>query len=133
MQSTQLIEALHAHVEGSYQQFMAGLIPDILAERILGVRTPVLRQLAKQLEDQENFLQQLPHAYFEENQIHCFLLEQGRDFDQTLAQVETFLPFVDNWATCDQLRPKILICRARNLSKPSTHMWRALISNLWQD
>lgn len=118
MQSTQLIEALHAHVEGSYQQFMARLIPNIPAERILGVRTPVLRQLAKHLEDREDFLQQLPHAYFEENQIHCFLLEQGRDFDQTLDQVEAFLPFVDNWATCDQLRPKIFAAWHSSLLEP---------------
>lgn len=118
MRSEHLYDALHANVEGAYQAFLSGLIPNIPPERILGVRTPVLRRMARQLEDGEAFLAQLPHTYFEENQIHSFLLEQGRDFVQTLAQVEAFLPFVDNWATCDQLRPKVFAAQRSRLLEP---------------
>lgn len=93
-----------------YQQFLQRLLPNLLPESILGVRTPQLRRLAKEMPStqREAFLQNLPHSYFEENQLHVFLLEGEKDFPVALSRVEEFLPFVDNWATCDQLRPKAL-------------------------
>lgn len=102
----QLYDALLAHREEAYRQMQVRLIPSIASDTILGVRTPVLRSLAKELEDRESFLQNLPHRWFEENQIHSFLLEREKNFAAAIAKVEAFLPYVDNWATCDQLRPK---------------------------
>ena len=89
---------------------MAKLIPNIPPETILGVRTPALRKLAKELwksGDPAPFMAALPHAYFEENGLHAFFLEQIRDFEACLEAVERFLPFVDNWATCDSLSPPV--------------------------
>ena len=90
--------------------FVAKLIPNISPENILGVRTPALRKLAKELwksGDPAPFMAALPHAYFEENGLHAFFLEQIRDFDACLAAVEGFLPWVDNWATCDSMSPPV--------------------------
>lgn len=94
----------------TYAGFQRKLIPNIPPETIIGVRTPALRQFAKTLsgtEDAAAFLRALPHRYFDENQLHAFLLSLDRDFDRCMAGVEAFLPFVDNWATCDQLSPKV--------------------------
>ena len=102
-----------------YAAFTRKLIPNIAPQTVIGVRTPELRKLAKELMREymkeqgtsdsvtDRFLQTLPHRYFEENQLHAFLIEQIGDYDQTMAATETFLPFVDNWATCDQLSPKV--------------------------
>ena len=93
-----------------YREFQAKLLPTVDPERIIGVRTPALRALAKTLArqgDVSDFLEALPHDYFDENQLHAFLLSEIRDFPAYLAGVERFLPFVDNWATCDQLSPKV--------------------------
>ena len=106
MVSAELYEALLRHQDLSYRDMQRRLMPTVDPETILGVRTPVLRQLARELEDGETFRQKLPHRYFEENQIHAFLLEREKDFDKTARAVETFLPYVDNWATCDQLQPR---------------------------
>jgi len=99
----------HAHADESYRAFQSALLPTVKKDKILGVRTPQLKKLAKQLSEGEKaqaFMQALPHELFEENQLHAFLIGQLRDFDDALAQTEAFLPYVDNWATCDQLRPK---------------------------
>ncbi len=93
----------------AYQAFQRRLLPNLPPESILGIKTPQLRQLAKTLP--EDFRRQLPHRYFEENQLHAFSLEGEKDFAVAVAQVEAFLPYIDNWATCDQLRPK---CFARH-------------------
>ena len=90
--------------------FVAKLIPNISPENILGVRTPALRKLAKELwksGDPAPFMAALPHAYFEENGLHAFFLEQIKDFDACLAELERFLPWVDNWATCDSMSPPV--------------------------
>lgn len=93
----------------TYQKFLQRLIPNLPPETILGIRTPQLRRLAKEMpaSQRELFLRTLPHVSFEENQLHAFLLEGERDFHTAIAMVEAFLPWVDNWATCDQLRPKV--------------------------
>lgn len=103
-------ERLLALQDLKYRDFQNKLIPNIPSERIIGVRTPALRALAKELhgrEDVESFLSALPHRYFEENQLHAFLLSLERDYDKTVERLDTFLPYVDNWATCDQTSPKV--------------------------
>ncbi len=92
-----------------FRDFQGKLIPTVERERMIGVRTPALRSFARELVktgQAEAFLQELPHRYFEENQLHAFILSQQRDFQETLRGVEAFMPYVDNWATCDQLLPK---------------------------
>ena len=101
--------------------FVAKLIPNIPAETILGARTPALRSLAKELwreGDVSDFLAELPHRYYEENNLHGFLLCHIRDFGVCLAEVERFLPYVDNWATCDTLSPKAFARRPEALLEP---------------
>ena len=93
-----------------YRTFQAKLMPTVAAETVIGVRTPELRKFAKQLAKQEDiadFLQALPHRYFEENQLHGFIVSEIKDFDLCITEVCRFLPYVDNWATCDQMSPKI--------------------------
>lgn len=93
-----------------YRDFQGKLLPTVDPERIIGVRTPELRKLAKQMAKREDihlFLQALPHDYFDENQLHAFILSEMKDFPDCLKAVSEFLPFVDNWATCDQLSPKV--------------------------
>lgn len=90
--------------------FMARLLPGIAPERILGVRTPELRRAAREFrgtEEAERFLEELPHATVDENAVHAFLIESIRDYAACLSAVERFLPFVDNWANCDSLRPQV--------------------------
>lgn len=102
---------LFALCDGKYGDFNAKLIPSIDRRRVIGVRTPELRAMAKRLHgtaQAEEFLHALPHEYFEENQLHAFLLEYERDYSALIAALDAFLPCVDNWATCDQMNPKSL-------------------------
>ncbi|MBQ2095836.1 MAG: DNA alkylation repair protein [Firmicutes bacterium] len=92
-----------------YRDFQVKLFPGCDVSRFIGVRTPALRSLAKEYgkrEDAGVFLGSLPHAYFDEDQLHAFILEGVKDFGRCMDAVEAFLPYVDNWATCDQLSPK---------------------------
>ena len=94
-----------------YRDFQSKLIPSVAKEQIIGVRTPALRAFTKRLRgsaEAETFLCSLPHFYFEENQIHAFLLEGIKDYTACIRAINTFLPYVDNWATCDMLSPKVL-------------------------
>lgn len=101
---------LAALADPAYRDFHARLIPTIDKESICGVRMPVLRRFAKTLTPEESaaFRAALPHRYYDENNLHAALIERLRDFDETLTALEAFLPFVDNWATCDMMRPKCL-------------------------
>ena len=93
----------------SYRDFMERTLKTVPKEKILGVRTSELRKLAKALAKSEyaaDFLKDVPHEYFEENQIHMFALAETRDYAACVAEVDAFLPYVDNWATCDQCVPK---------------------------
>ncbi len=93
-----------------YKAFHSRLMPTISPETIIGVRTPALRKYAKEMAkygDVEGFMHELPHKYYEENNLHGFLIESIKDFDKCLSEVERFLPYVDNWATCDMMRPKV--------------------------
>jgi len=92
-----------------YRAFQVKLVPNIPAETILGVRTPDLRQIAKELfesADREAFLKSLPHTYYEENLVHFFVLAMIKDFDSCVQGVEAFLPYVDCWPVSDQATPK---------------------------
>ncbi len=91
-----------------FANFNSKLIPDMERENVIGVRTPALRKYARELSDgvANDFIKKLPHKYFEENQLHAFILSNIRDFDVCIKQVDEFLPYVDNWATCDQLLPR---------------------------
>lgn len=93
-----------------YRDFQAKLLPTVNSQTMIGVRTPQLRTFAKTLfkqNDFSDFLNILPHKYFDENQLHAFLICEIKDFDFCLEELNKFLPFVDNWATCDQMAPKI--------------------------
>lgn len=111
MHHDKLLGILLKNRDEAYRQMQVRLIPNIDPNTIIGVRTPVLRGIARELEDKDVFLKTLPHGFFEENQIHCFLLERENDFSLVISEIERFLPYVDNWATCDQLRPR---CFQRN-------------------
>ena len=103
-------ERLFALADEGYRQFQTPLLPSVDPERIIGVRTPILRKLAKELAgtaEAEAFLCDLPHAYYEENNLHAFLVEQIRDYDACIAAIDAFLPYVDNWSTCDGWSPKV--------------------------
>lgn len=106
MRADQLSDVLFKNQDEAYRQMQVRLLPNIAPDTIIGVRTPVLRGIAKEMEDRYHFLKALPHSCFEENQIHCFLLEREKDFGFVILEIERFLPYVDNWATCDQLRPQ---------------------------
>lgn len=102
---------LWERADGGYRDFQSKLIPSLPKESIIGVRTPALRALAKELKGSElaaSFLQELPHAYYDENQLHAILLSSSKDYEECRELLERFLPYVDNWATCDILSPKVL-------------------------
>lgn len=93
-----------------YATGQKNIIPTVDPERIIGVRTPALRTLAKKLygtREAEDFIRDLPHRYFDEDQLHAFIISLEKVFDKCVAEVENFLPYIDNWATCDQLSPGV--------------------------
>ena len=93
-----------------YGDFHSKLMPNIAREKIIGIRVPALRRFVKELSkaEKEDFLQQLPHNYYEENNLHGLIIMESRDYGSCIGELERFLPYIDNWATCDMLRPKIL-------------------------
>ncbi len=94
-----------------YKDFHSKLMPTVCEDKIIGVRVPQLRKLAKELNKSElkaEFLKTLPHKYYEEDNLHAFLIEQINDFDECISALDNFLLYVDNWATCDMMTPKIL-------------------------
>ena len=94
-----------------YKEFHQKLMPTVNPDKVIGIRTPVLRKFAKEFskrEEAESFIKNLPHKYYEEDNLHAFLLEEIRDYETLIEELNKFLPFVDNWATCDMMRPKIL-------------------------
>lgn len=104
-------ERLFALQDLTYRDFQSKLMPTIDKETVIGVRTPELRRLAKELRgttEAAEFLKTLPHRYYEENNLHAFLLESIRDYDACIEEINRFLPYVDNWATCDTMSPKVL-------------------------
>lgn len=96
--------------DGKYRDFQSKLIPGMDPEKMIGVRTPELKKYAKKLagsDEASEFLKELPHFYFDENQLHAFILSEIKDYGRCIEEVIRFLPYIDNWATCDQLSPKV--------------------------
>lgn len=93
-----------------YKEFQCKLMPTVKPETVIGVRTPELRKFAREFSktpQATEFLQILPHMYYEENNLHGFLIEKIKDYDDAIATMEAFLPYIDNWATCDLISPKV--------------------------
>ena len=120
------LERLVSLAEPAYADFQAKLIPTVPREKILGVRLPALRALAKEIkgDDEAAFLAALPHGTLEEDLLHAILVGRERDFETALAEIDRFLPFADNWATTDILRPKVF-ARHAGEALPSIRRWLA--------
>jgi len=109
--SETLIKKLYTFQDEEYREFNSKLIPGMPEEYFIGIRIPALRKFAKEFARdgyRNAFMRDLPHKYHEENLLHAFLIEENRDFDCVIDEVETFLPYVDNWAVCDSMNPKAL-------------------------
>ena len=103
-----------------YRKLQIKTIPNVDSETIIGVRTPELRKIAKQLfkgNNYKNFINDLPHKYFDENQLHAFIISEIKDYDECLDCYNKFLPYIDNWATCDQSSPKVFLKNPDKLIK----------------
>ena len=106
----QIREFLFENQDIKYQSFQCALIPSVDQSAVIGVRTPILRKYAKKIAKNPEiscFLDDLPHKYYEENNLHAFLIEQITDENELVSRLDAFIPFVDNWATCDSMKPKI--------------------------
>ena len=104
-----IYERLKRNQDNEYREFQSALVPNIDKETIIGVRTPQMRSIAKEVagtEEARAFLNSLPHSYYEENLVHFFLVAMIKDFDECIAAVEEFLPYIDCWPVCDQATPK---------------------------
>ena len=108
MTPAELVKCLLAEQDLKYRDFHASLLPNIDKKKIIGVRVPTMRKIAKEFADSK-FLDKLPHKYFEENQVHLFVVERIKEFDECLHRIEQFLPYIDNWAVCDGKSPKALL------------------------
>ncbi|MBR2362119.1 MAG: DNA alkylation repair protein [Spirochaetaceae bacterium] len=109
---TDIQKRLYAMQDKEYRSFQSRLMPTVNPDKIIGVRVPQIRELARDVKKNEpelvaTFLQELPHQYYEEDNLHVFLVNRTKDFDACLMQVEAFLPHLDNWATCDSFRPEV--------------------------
>ena len=107
--------------ETEYKEFSAKLMPTVDENTVIGIRIPLLRKLAKSLTDYDGFLKDLPHKYFEENNLHAFLIERETDFERCIEKLDAFLPYVNNWATCDSMKPKVL---KKDMQKLLLHIYR---------
>ena len=150
-----ILSRLLAMQDVQYRDFQCKLIPNVPSDLFIGIRTPDLRKYARELYKEEKapaagsirqdsfleaFLEDLPHRYFDENQLHAFVISEEKNFDVCIARIERFLPFVDNWATCDQLSPKVfkknrdalLPCLRKWISSDHTYTVRFAIGMLMQ-
>ncbi|NEX00540.1 3-methyladenine DNA glycosylase AlkD [Pseudobutyrivibrio sp. NOR37] len=110
MIAEEIKEGLNARQDVEYRDFQSNLIPNVGIDYFVGVRTPELRKYAKELgkrDDVSEFLDQLPHQLFDENQLHAFIISDMKDYGKCMERLNQFLPYVNNWATCDQMSPKI--------------------------
>ena len=110
MIQNEIRQRLFGLCDPDYRDFQSKLIPTVGIDSVIGVRTPDLRNYAKELSKREDiceFLNALPHDHFDENQLHAFIISLTKDYAKCLEQVKVFLPYVDNWATCDQMSPKV--------------------------
>lgn len=114
---TDIRQQLFALQDLQYRKFHSSLIPDIPPERFIGIRMPAMRRLAKQLAKEPYislFLNDLPHFYYDENTLHGLILCEEKNYDETVRMLNRWLPFVDNWATCDLIRPKAFRIASKN-------------------
>jgi len=115
MSPAELVKRLLVEQDLKYRDFHASLLPNIDKKSIIGVRVPTMRKIAKEFASSATpvelgkFLDKLPHKYFEENQVHLFVVERIKDFDECVRRIEQFLPYIDNWAVCDGKSPKALL------------------------
>ncbi len=108
---------LFSYQDLKYKAFHEKLMPTVNPDMVIGVRTPVLKKIAKEYsgsKEQIGFIKKLPHKFYEENNLHAFFIAEIKDFNVCINEVERFLPYIDNWATCDGLRPK---CFKKNTDK----------------
>lgn len=121
-------ERLFSVQDTTYKDFHASLMPTVNTDKVIGVRTPRLRKLVKELNESEKtaFLKKLPHEYYEEDNLHAFIICEMKDFEDCLGETEKFLPYIDNWATCDSLRPKVF---KKNVQKLTPLVERCLKSS----
>ncbi|MBQ8970782.1 MAG: DNA alkylation repair protein, partial [Lachnospiraceae bacterium] len=120
MSIDEIRKELFALQDIKYRDFQSKLIPSVDPESVIGVRTPELRKMAKKLSklgDIQEFLDDLPHRYFDENQLQAFIISEIKDYDKCVKELNEFLPFVDNWATCDQMSPKVFKKHKEDLLK----------------
>ena len=106
----EIVDLLFSKQDIKYRDFQAPLFPNIEKERMIGVRTPELKKLAKELYGSDvanTFIETLPHYYFDENQLHAFIISLIKDYQTCLKEVDILLPYIDNWGTCDTLDPKV--------------------------
>ena len=115
-----IVDELYAMQDKDYADFQSALIPTLSREKLIGVRVPDIRKLArKHLKDNDyvRFLQELPHSFHEENMLHAFLIAEITDYETCIREVNNFLPYIDNWAVCDGLSPKIFKTDRKRLIK----------------
>lgn len=122
---TSLQQQLFTLQDPSYREFQCRLMPTKDPAVVIGVRTPQLRRFAGSIAgspEAEDFLSRLPHTYYEEDNLHGFLLEKRKDYTQLIGELDRFLPYVDNWATCDEMNPKIFAKHLPQLAE-QTEKW----------
>ncbi|MBR4852566.1 MAG: DNA alkylation repair protein [Clostridia bacterium] len=115
-----ILDKLILHKDDKYKQFQSMLIPNVPADKIIGVRAPVLRKIASEQckkSETNEFLNSLPHVFLEENNLHAYLISAISDFDECITKVSSFLPYVDNWCTCDIIRPKCFSAQKDKLAE----------------
>ncbi len=125
MEENHIVSRLFEMQDLEYREFHSKLMPTVEKSRVIGVRTPELRKFAKEISKTpfaEQFIINPAHEYYEENNLHAFLIEEIGDYDACIKELNRFLPHVDNWATCDMMRPKIF---KKNLDKllPQIKSW----------
>lgn len=111
MTGPEIRERLFSLRDEKYAEFTSGLIPTLAKEKFIGVRTPLLRSLAREIYrsgDYRDFLSELPHKYYEEDNLHGFIICQMKDIGECISELRRFIPFTDNWATNDCTRPPVL-------------------------
>ena len=124
---TEIQKRLFALQDLEYRSFTVKLIPNVDSDTVIGIRMPALKALAKELKNEPaaaDFMAALPHEYFEENNLHAFLINEVKGFENALEKIGLFLPYVDNWATCDSLSPKAFAKEAEKLP-PYIDKWLA--------
>lgn len=106
MKKTKIVKELYKKQDLVYKEFSIKLNPVLNSDIFIGVRTPELKKMAKEIGYDKEFLSALPHFFFEENQLHAYILNGIKDYDLAIKELDIFLPYVDNWATCDSIKIK---------------------------